>query len=45
VHYRLRPRPHLQVRYREVETDERRAREEAAQRLQVQQAADGKTAA
>lgn len=44
VRYRLRPRPHLQVRYRRVES-ERRAREQVAAELAQRQAADGVTTA
>jgi MFS family permease len=44
VRYRLRPRPHLQVRYRRVES-ERRACEQSAAELAQRQAADGVTTA
>lgn len=45
VRYRLLSRPHLQVRYLDDEADELRTREQVAEQLRQQQAADGVTAA
>lgn len=45
VRYRLLSRPHLQVRYLDDEAEERRTREQVAEQLRQQQAADGVTAA
>src|SRR5665648_117582 len=45
VRYRLLNRPHLQVRYLDAEADELRIREQVAEQLRQQQAADGVTAA
>lgn len=45
VRYRLRPRPHLQVRYLRTDEDEGRARERVAAELRQRQPADGVTAA
>lgn len=45
VRYRLLSRPHLQVRYLDAEADELRIREQVAEQLRQQQAADGVTAA
>jgi len=45
VRYRLLSRPHLQVRYLDDEAEELRTREQLAEQLRQQQAADGVTAA